>query len=417
MSTIVPPPAPGASAFTGERFLPSCRGEIAYEHWHRYAFARRWVQGKRVLDAACGEGYGTALLASVASSAVGIDVDFATITHARATYGEGMRVRFMATSCTGLPLPSASFDVIVSFETIEHLEAEEQPDMLSEFARVLAPEGILIISSPNRRLYSDARGYANSYHLQELYREDLAKLLGRRFPAQRWYHQRIACWSGIWSENPQPAGDEPRGARALEAWIGDGANVVPYEAPEGMYFIVVAARDAKALPDEPASLSLFTEVDESELKRADDNAREVLRLDALLRESNEAVARHTGHIHHLEALVVERDRLVAERDAAIAGYGETVREREAQLAERDAKIAAHEQQLLEANAQRADREAELVRRNDTIAGLGKRAAVLEIEKVRLEAALAAQAPQIAHLESFRGWLGWPWRRLLQWFAR
>ena len=68
MSTIVPVPATSAGEFTGERFLPSCSGEIAYEHWHRYAFARRFVQGKRVLDAACGEGYGTALLGAFAKS-------------------------------------------------------------------------------------------------------------------------------------------------------------------------------------------------------------------------------------------------------------------------------------------------------------------------------------------------------------
>jgi hypothetical protein len=48
--------------FTGERFLPDCRGEIAHEHWHRYAFVRRFAVGRRILDAACGEGYGTALL-------------------------------------------------------------------------------------------------------------------------------------------------------------------------------------------------------------------------------------------------------------------------------------------------------------------------------------------------------------------
>ena len=173
MSAPVPTPSPSPAAFTGERFLPSCSGEIAYEHWHRYAFARRFAHGKRVLDAACGEGYGTALLGAVAASVIGVDIDLATIAQARATYGEGTRVRFVATSCTGLPIPSASFDLVVSFETIEHLSGEEQPDMLAEFARVLAPDGVLIISSPNRRLYSDARNYVNPHHVQELYRHIL----------------------------------------------------------------------------------------------------------------------------------------------------------------------------------------------------------------------------------------------------
>jgi len=415
---MVPVPVPDPAAFTGERFIPSCSGEIAYEHWHRYAFARRWVQGKRVLDAACGEGYGTALLATVATSAVGIDVDLATIDHARATYGDGTRVRFVATSCTGLPLPSAAFDVIVSFETIEHLSAEEQPDMLSEFARVLAPDGLLIISSPNKRLYSDARDYVNPYHLRELYRDELSRLLGRRFPAQQWYHQRLAYWSGIWSEPPAaPGSAPPQGAPTLEAWVGDATSIVPYRLAEGMYFIVVAARDAAALPPEQASVSLFTDVEDSELKCANANAREVLRLDALLRESAAAVARHTGHIHHLEALVAERERVVVERDAALTRNNDRVRQLEAQVAARDATIGERDRQLDDAHAERLERDAELARRNETIAGLGKRAAALEADKARLETALAAQLPRIAYLESFRGWISWPWRRLGQWLGR
>ena len=79
--------------FTGERFLPACTGEIAYEHWHRYAFARRFVAGKRVLDAACGEGYGSALLGEAAASVVGIDIDGPTIAHALTRYGNRGRVR------------------------------------------------------------------------------------------------------------------------------------------------------------------------------------------------------------------------------------------------------------------------------------------------------------------------------------
>ena len=54
--------------FTGERYVPGTAGEIAHEHWHRYAFARRFVAGRRVLDVACGEGYGSALLSEAAAS-------------------------------------------------------------------------------------------------------------------------------------------------------------------------------------------------------------------------------------------------------------------------------------------------------------------------------------------------------------
>src|SRR2546421_10761412 len=114
MSSSISTPLTTIPEFTGERFLPSCSGEIAYEHWHRYAFARRFVAGKRVLDAACGEGYGTGLLAAVAANVIGIDIDIATIDRARATYGDGKQIRFIASSCTSSPLPSTPFGARVS---------------------------------------------------------------------------------------------------------------------------------------------------------------------------------------------------------------------------------------------------------------------------------------------------------------
>jgi SAM-dependent methyltransferase len=416
MSALDSSPPPAVPAFTGERFMPSCSGEIAYEHWHRYAFARRFAAGKRVLDAACGEGYGTALLGTVAASVVGVDIDIATIDRARMTYGEGSRLRFVAAPCSSLPLPSASVDVVVSFETIEHLEAAEQPEMLSEFARVLAPDGILVISSPNKRLYSDARAYVNPFHLQELYRDDLARLLRARFPAQHWYHQRLAFWSGIWAERGEEQGALRRAERGAdpdtegqnevalaETWVGDSDHITPYSAPEGLYFIVVAARNAAALPAAGAGISLFTDADDSELKRAEANAREVLRLDDLLKENADALARQAGHVEHLEALVVERERLVVERDAAVTRHAAHIQhleglvvERDRQLKERNTNFAALEKQLISLEIGRTR---------------------LESERTRLEAALSAQERVIAYLQSFRGWIGWPWRRARHWLHR
>lgn len=407
MSGSLPDPVPSVPEFTGERFLPSLTGEIAYEHWHRYAFARRFVAGKRVLDVACGEGYGTALLGQSAASVTGVDIDMASIDRARAGYADGKRIRFIASSCTGLPLPSATIDVIVSFETIEHLEAADQLAMLIEFARVLAPEGLLILSSPNKRLYSDERSYVNPYHLHELYREELAGLLSRRFPAQRWHHQRLGYWSGIWAEGePQPSI-----AGTAEAWVGDGQDVAPQPAPEGMYFIVLAARDPQALPDETTGLSLFTDADDSELKRAQANAREVLRLDGLLAENEAAFAKHGEHVRHLESLVVERERLVEEREAAVQRHAAHVLHLEKLVAERERIIGERNRTLAEARAAREQDGAKLAAAEKQLISLEVGRSRLESERTRLEAALDAQERAIAHLESLRGWLGWPWRRL------
>jgi SAM-dependent methyltransferase len=407
MSGPLSNPVPADPEFTGERFLPSCSGEIAYEHWHRYAFARRFVGGKRVLDAACGEGYGTALLGAVAASVTGVDIDMATIERARATYGEGKRIRFIAGSCTGFPLPSASVDVVVSFETIEHLTAADQLAMLIEFARVLTPDGLLLISCPNKRLYSDEREYANPYHLHELYRDDLARLLSKRFPEQRWHQQRLAYWSGIWAERDA----ESPIAGEVEAWVGDGGSVAPYAGPEGMYFIVLAARHAGALPDEATALSLFTDAGESEQKRADANAREVLRLDGLLGENAAAATRHADHVRHLEALVTERERLVVERDAAVQRHSAHIEHLEKLVVEREQVIAERDRAIADLQATRDQERANVAALEKQVISLEVGRTRLESERTRLEAALSAQERAISYLESARGWIGWPWRRL------
>src|SRR5437588_594298 len=123
------------ASFTGERFLPQCSGEIAYEHWHRYAFARPLAAGKTVLDVASGEGY-------------------------------------------------------------------------------------VVLASPNRAEYSDARETRNEFHVRELYRDELTRLLARHFVATRWFRQRVQCWSGIWSDSPAAA--------PIEALSIDGLSVDPY---------------------------------------------------------------------------------------------------------------------------------------------------------------------------------------------
>jgi len=317
--------------FTGERFLPGVAGEIAYEHCHRYAFARRFVTGARVLDAACGEGYGAALLAGVAASVVGVDIEPKVVAAATQRYAAYGNVRFETSSVTKLPLDDASVDAIVSFETIEHIGADEQRAMLAEFARVLAPRGRVILSSPNRVEYSDARGYANPFHVKELDRAELASLLDAYFPQAQWFCQRRYLGSAIWRETP---GD------TFEAIAGSPASVERAQTPPGMYFVVVAARTQDAIGDAPA-LSLYADLDDSEWRRVDFEAREVLRLDALARERDDALRAQMQYAAELKAMVEYRDGVIATRERE----ANELRHRQAELDDALAQAAAERDRL------------------------------------------------------------------------
>lgn len=174
--------------FTGERFLPEVAGQIAFEHLHRYHFARRLVAGMDVLDVACGEGYGSDIVARSAKSVVGVDIAADAVAHATKRYG-GNNLHFVEASAAALPFGDAQFDAVVSFETIEHHDKHEE--MLSEIRRVLKPDGMLIISSPNKQHYSIEPGYDNPYHVKELFREEFVALVGRYFRNQTLFGQRV----------------------------------------------------------------------------------------------------------------------------------------------------------------------------------------------------------------------------------
>jgi SAM-dependent methyltransferase len=252
-ATFVPPqalsrtsPAFPSLTFTGERFMPDVRGIIWYEHWHRYAVMATIVAGRRVLDAACGEGYGSFLLAGAAAHVTGVDISAAAVAHARERYARP-NLAFVAASVARLPLAAASVDVIASFETIEHLHA--QREMLAEFRRVLAPGGVLVISSPNRPVYNEAGDVENEFHVGELDRAELKALLDPGFPHQAWYAQRVIAQSALWAEEGNAAGTK------FVTLAGDGAGVAHEPAPP-MYFVVACAAAGVPLPPLPA-LSLF----------------------------------------------------------------------------------------------------------------------------------------------------------------
>ena len=234
--------------FTGERFLPECAGEMIYEHWHRYLIVRNYVAGKRVLDVASGEGYGSHLLSTYAASAVGADISADAVAHANSRYAN-KNLRYVTADCTQIPESDASFDVIVSFETIEHMTEHEA--FMREVDRLLAPGGMFIISSPNRPEYSDKTGYKNEFHVKELDRAELKTLLDPHFPAQVWFAQRAAFHSMVW-----PLDSAATSAEALTA-DGDAAY------PDPLYFVVFCARQANPLDSVKHELTLVTDREQS----------------------------------------------------------------------------------------------------------------------------------------------------------
>jgi GT2 family glycosyltransferase/SAM-dependent methyltransferase len=217
--------------FTGERFVPGVEGDIRLEHIHRYTSARDLVRGKRVLDIACGEGYGSTLLAETAATVIGVDLDEATIAHCQEAYSRS-NLRFLRGDAIAIPLEDASVDVVVSFETIEHLVDHRR--MMLEIKRVLTPEGLLILSSPDRHEYSDVAHYKNPFHVRELYRSELQALLSEHFRNQRLYGQRVHYGSILAPVDGQAAAFV--GYRDDTNGVIEGAGL-----PNPVYFIAIAS--------------------------------------------------------------------------------------------------------------------------------------------------------------------------------
>lgn len=262
--------------FTGERFTPECVREIWYEHIHRYAFAAPLAVGRRVLDAACGEGYGSALLAARAQSVLGVDISEEAIEHARGRYRAFNNLDFRVADATALGQSlTQQFDLIVSFETLEHVEAQEA--MLADFARRLAPGGLLLISTPDKRVYSDQTGQSNPFHVRELYEEEFRSLLSRHFPAFRLLGQKLLFQSVIWQ------------ADNTSGWAATthGADR-PGLAYEPVYWIAACSNDPRALDALP-SLDLFGDAEESVYRHYDHEVRKNMQAGLRIQELEQQV--------------------------------------------------------------------------------------------------------------------------------
>lgn len=162
--------------FTGERwagddFVPDPRHESRYSE---YALARQYARGKVVLDVGSGDGCAAFLLAEEAQEVIGVEVAREAVESARQRY-QRPNLRFQQMSGTQLGFPDNTFDLVTSFQVIEHVPEVEA--FVSETMRVLKPDGRLLVTTPNR-LTSVGE---NPYHVQEYSPDELRALFGRRF--------------------------------------------------------------------------------------------------------------------------------------------------------------------------------------------------------------------------------------------
>ena len=215
------------SIFTGERFVPGIDNfQLEIEHFQRYYSVLPLVKGKVALDAACGEGYGSKILADAAQRVIGVDISEDAVNRARKAYSDQTNLSFIAESVADLSLPDESVDIVVSFETIEHISEELQQEFLEQIHRVLKKDGLLVMSTPNKEIYSNLHNYHNEFHVKEFYKEDFLAFLHQKFTNIVLYNQYFEVTSVI---------DRPE---EKAGWIPYRKNKVDRE---GKYYIALAS--------------------------------------------------------------------------------------------------------------------------------------------------------------------------------
>lgn len=225
--------------FTGERYTIGLSGDIQNEHYHRYLFALRFCEGRDVLDVASGEGYGAALLAEVAHSVVGVDIDEPSVAFAARAYTRE-NLSFRKGSALAIPLDDATVDTVVSFETIEHFS--DHVVFLQEVKRVLRPNGIFVVSTPDRSVYSEETGYRNPFHLHELKREEFSALLGTEFSEVKMFEQQVIAGSVISAAKDRVGSTESFATT-------DGWNFMHKPClPHAPYLVAVASAEEVLMP-------------------------------------------------------------------------------------------------------------------------------------------------------------------------
>lgn len=338
--------APRLIEWTGERCVPWAPDvQVVYEHFHRYMWAARVVEGRNVLDLGSGEGFGAAILSGSAAHVVGVDVDERTVEHSQLNYG-GSNLEFHVGTALDLScFDDASFGAVVAFEIIEHVQDQEQ--VLNEVARLLADDGLLIVSTPDRRLYSEATGQHNPFHKRELALEEFQKLLAVHFPFVTGWGQRTITGSHLHALDGPPRDPDTNHQpdfyieRSGDEWREAGD-------PAALYIIALAS---KAPLPETADTSTLA-----------DCGIELVRTKEL--DTEHAIGERETALVERDAAIRLKDEWFAALERERVRHDQVLREREAllneELKQRDQDIAFGRERMTQLRAELDARGTELV---------------------------------------------------------
>jgi ubiquinone/menaquinone biosynthesis C-methylase UbiE len=212
---------------TGERMIPEFHeGLLIYaEHVTRYEAAKQLVKGKVALDIASGSGYGTQILGQTAKKMYGVDVSKEAVAYAQKTF-KSPNVEYMVGDGVKIPLDDNSVDVVVTFETIEHIENYQQ--FIKEIKRVLKPDGLALISTPNDLEFAEG----NHFHVHEFEYDELMKTVRKDFTYIDPYFQSTWKYVAIGDKDMI----EKKGTTTIET-----LNLAPLKQAQHLYFYLVCS--------------------------------------------------------------------------------------------------------------------------------------------------------------------------------
>ncbi len=316
--------------FTGERYIPNTGldFEIEVEHFQRYLSVKELVKGKIVVDAASGAGYGTSILAENASVVYGIEISQEAVKFSSEQY-DSPNLQYIQGSIDALPFPDNSVDVFVSFETIEHVSEEIQQKFLREIRRVLQSDGMLVISSPDKLIYSDHLNYRNEYHVKEFYRNEFLDFLGDFFAEIKICDQSFVLASIL----------ACGGTNILE--IIDSSDF-----PNGKYMIALCS-NAEIISEQ---FSSTVAVDRENLyqKKID----RVIELQGEIVEKNEVITGLEGWVKKCRDTIRERDQALFAKDNELSSVTETLVKKTMEIEVLHEKVSDAENLLFEERAKR-----------------------------------------------------------------